>query len=788
MAIGALDSALSGLRVAQQQINVISNNVSNVGTPGYSRKIVPQSTIAVNGEAVGVTGESIIRKVDLSLERDFWTQISTVNAFDTKVRYLDRIQQFHGDPALEISIAAEIAELRDVFASLADSPEDGFLQQTTVDQAAIVADKFNDMAGLITDLRNDAENEINVTVQRINDLLIQIADLNGQIGFNTNTGRTTAQLEDLRDIAVNELAQEMEVSFFIRGDGVMVVQTAQGVQLADQRAETLFFQPSNMGPQIYYPDTANGIFVGGDPATNPTAFDISHTGLNGNLGALIELRDDILPQQQAQIDELAHKMALRFDIQGLRLFSDSTGNIPLDTAPVPPPPTPGTPVPYVGFASEIQVNQTIIDDPSLIQQGTVATDIPVQSGSNEVIRRVIEFVFGEIDYQEAVGNIDLRANGTGGVTMQEWLGIFSENQVTGTVDAGIYSDISALIAIGGQVFDPPPAGPPLSDEFEITFDDARLGVPAQTYTLSLTAIDAAFPTGGPIADALDQIIAAINNLAPPPDPAFAVQASRSPFGELIIESRANITIDATTTLNGMGQDGLDLIGLTEGVYQTTDPYVDIQVGNDPLVRVTIEPGDTEVEFMDKIEYDVGTQTGVPGLFADLDAGTGFLSIRPGNDDSNGGPVFGGDINLFGGPFQSDGTGGSGVAAGDTIIEALFGGNDPVSNVLYTTTADFRNANLGANASLSTDIIRPTNILDYSQKMINQQSEFVSLTKARSEDEASFRDLLQRQFLDQSAVNLDEELGNLIVVQTAYAASARVVSAVDELFRDLLNAV
>ena len=40
----ALSTALSGLRVAQQQINVISANVSNVGTPGYTRKVLPQST------------------------------------------------------------------------------------------------------------------------------------------------------------------------------------------------------------------------------------------------------------------------------------------------------------------------------------------------------------------------------------------------------------------------------------------------------------------------------------------------------------------------------------------------------------------------------------------------------------------------------------------------------------------------------------------------------------------------------------------------------------------------
>jgi flagellar hook-associated protein 1 FlgK len=49
MGLSALDAALSGLRVSQQQINVISNNVANASTPGYTRKILPQSSQALLG-------------------------------------------------------------------------------------------------------------------------------------------------------------------------------------------------------------------------------------------------------------------------------------------------------------------------------------------------------------------------------------------------------------------------------------------------------------------------------------------------------------------------------------------------------------------------------------------------------------------------------------------------------------------------------------------------------------------------------------------------------------------
>jgi flagellar hook-associated protein 1 len=49
MSLTALNAALTGLRIAQQQIGVISNNVANVGTPGYTRKILPQQAQVIEG-------------------------------------------------------------------------------------------------------------------------------------------------------------------------------------------------------------------------------------------------------------------------------------------------------------------------------------------------------------------------------------------------------------------------------------------------------------------------------------------------------------------------------------------------------------------------------------------------------------------------------------------------------------------------------------------------------------------------------------------------------------------
>ena len=43
MTYQALTTAITGLRAAQQQLSVISNNVTNATTPGYNRQVLPQA-------------------------------------------------------------------------------------------------------------------------------------------------------------------------------------------------------------------------------------------------------------------------------------------------------------------------------------------------------------------------------------------------------------------------------------------------------------------------------------------------------------------------------------------------------------------------------------------------------------------------------------------------------------------------------------------------------------------------------------------------------------------------
>ena len=71
---------------------------------------------------------------------------------------------------------------------------------------------------------------------------------------------------------------------------------------------------------------------------------------------------------------------------------------------------------------------------------------------------------------------------------------------------------------------------------------------------------------------------------------------------------------------------------------------------------------------------------------------------------------------------------------------------------------------------------------YIRQMISQQGEAAATADSLRQGQEVVVNTLQQRFADQSNVNIDEEMANLLKLQTAYGANARVLSTV----RDMLD--
>jgi flagellar hook-associated protein 1 FlgK len=150
---------------------------------------------------------------------------------------------------------------------------------------------------------------------------------------------------------------------------------------------------ATLGASVYAPG-------GGVPAITFNGSDATQQLSGGQLGANIQLRDQILPEQQANLDEFSYTLASRFAAQGLTLFSDASGTVPSGGGP-------HVQSGYVGFASEIQVNPAVAATASLVRDGTSAvvgstggasafTPNPAggPAGFTTLIGRVLDYALG----------------------------------------------------------------------------------------------------------------------------------------------------------------------------------------------------------------------------------------------------------------------------------------------------------------------------------------------------------------------------------------------------------
>lgn len=689
----SLDAALSGLKIAQRALDTASTNIANASTTGYTRKILPQETLLIAGTGVGVKSGAITRSVNASLIADLNKQTSITGAYGIKQKYFDRLQDFYGSSESGRALSSQIGTLADVFTKLSAAPNDQNLLNQIVNTSVQTANKINDFASLLQDMRTQTETDITAAVNDINQALDSIARANIEISKLASTGQSTADLEDQRDLAIKTVSKYIQISTFPT-NGMLNVVTQQGQTLADSTAHHLYFQPSAVLPTSFYPGGGmNGVKI--DSATGT---DITQTGLGGQLGALFEMRDQILPQYSAQLDEFAQKLAERFNNQGLKLFTDLNGNVPASV------PDPGSTMSYVGFSSLIKVNDAILADPTLIRNGTTGNTEP--QGSNEVIRRIAQFTFGAYQYQQASGTVNI--NGIGALTSA--LGLTTNNRVTGNVNISTYSpDISTL----------PNATFP--GDFDLTLGGT-------THTITVLASDDATSLIGKINTAFGSTVASINGL-----------------GQLAINYSGTITLADNT----IGATTMTALGFSFGTTPAPEPSFQVQVGTRNPVTISIAPADTSVELLAKLNA-------VPGLTATLVAGKLVMT-----------PSDGGDLrvtNIAGTPLTAMGV--------------------TVSNV---APAPFRQNNLGPNGNLSTELLANSSLTDYASSIISLQSGDANLNDQLQSQETTYLQTLETRNSNISGVNIDEEMSNLIKIQSAYSAAAKMVSATQKLFDELLAA-
>lgn len=697
---GIVQNALSGLSTNQAALRAASTNITNVNTPGYTRRLIEQQSLVAGNEGAGVKLAESRRAIDTFALKDLRIRAAEAERYKAQSDYQDRLQVVVGKPQDSFSMSGRLSQLLSDLSTLSITPESAVSRRTALNSIDAWGEEIGRVATQVQDLRSDADRRIATLTSTANGLLSSISSLNPQIVNVKAQGGDTSALEEARDQAVQKLSSLVDVQVSIQTNGSYHILTQSGTVLLDTALRQLRYNsnggaaPGNSFPQIAIDriDPANGNAVATGVVLDP--------GLRGGeLKGLLDIRNVQLPQVATQLGELASNV-----IDQLNRAHNGNSSVPAPTSLT------GRNIGALGTDSN---NFT-----------GIATFAVLDANNNVVGSTTVNF--GALGGTLA-GVVTAVNTGLGGAgTLSLTNGVMSFTAAGGNRVA-IAQDATTPSSLGGRGF---------SNFFGMN-DLVSARAPAHFDTGLTSASAQGFGSG----------TVSMRLVGPGGEQVGAYSLNLGTAGATV----GGVISTLNTGMNGFASFALDANGAVSTTISSNYTGYKLEVVNDTSERGGA--GTTGITFSrffglgdayrQNAAFDVAVKPGItadPGLFALAKLSLGSTPALTTGDNR-------GALALS----QIDGMQLSFTAAGD----------------LPATTAS---------------------LTGYTAQVLGTIANGAAKAEGLAKDTEAVRAAIEAKRDEFSAVNIDEELANMIVFQQAYNAAARLITTANELYDTLLSIV
>jgi len=727
----ALRTAQSGLLVNQQALNTVSNNISNVNTPGYSKKVITFENVAVAGVPAGVKISSVSRKIDEGLLKSLRIEFGELATLTEKTEYYARMQELFGSPGDNTSLSHTLEELGEAAELLAVSPDKALEAAEFVRRAVDVTNQLQSMSETIQELRLQADNAISDEISEINTITAQIDQLNDDIISNGTVGRDVTDLQDQRDLQIDKLAEIVDIRYFFRSDGDAVVFTTAGRTLVDTVPPTLSHTAaSSITPTTTHAEgDITGIYVGTAVESN----DMTDEVREGKLKALIELRDELLPNLQSQIDEFAAELRDAVNLVHNR----------------------GAPFPGSQTMSGERIFIASTTQTMTLDSTSGADDVTItlfDSSGDQHKTTTLETIMTSSMYGSGVQ----AANGPWTIsevaaTVEDWLQENASSSATASIDTSGKLQINLNTTTYNLAFrdETATANGNTAEDASISFDSNGDGNNDET----ISGFSNFFGLNDFFVDTVADNVHESDVLASSFETTAATltfrDGSTGLLGSLPVTTGTSLTDLATNITNNITDVTASVIPDGSGVR------LRISHDNGSSMTVTQAASETLLTTMGVHRADVGISQ-VLSVRSDIQNTPALISTgRPQWDSSRG---------ASGEYFMSTGD--------DTIAQQM--------TSVFTTENAFDQAGGLASVSLK--------FANYAAEILANNASLADVNDRTIESQRALTESLQFKSDSNRGVNLDEEMADLIVFEQAFAAAARVMSVIQNMIQALERAV
>jgi flagellar hook-associated protein 1 FlgK len=311
-----LNIGTSGITMARVAIEVTSENIANVNTPGYSRQTTILKTGPTNNAngfplGTGVQLAAVQRNHDELLQLQLVKGNSTYGESTVKQEALDQIEPFFNELSTE-GLGQSVEDFFNTWQALSTNPSGTAERQTVLSRSQTLVDTFHRMNTNLSDSLTNADISLDGITQSISDSAKSIASLNEQILQTERLGGNANELRDQRDYQTQELAKKVGVSYSEQSDGTLTITLPGGEKLVEG---------NTYGTVTTQDDPVTGLNnimftpIGGGAASDVTSTIGGAGNSLGEIGGTLQVRDEIVPGYLARLDEMANQLVSSVNTQ-----------------------------------------------------------------------------------------------------------------------------------------------------------------------------------------------------------------------------------------------------------------------------------------------------------------------------------------------------------------------------------------------------------------------------------------------------------------------------------------
>lgn len=307
----SFNTALSGIRYQQVQLDIASTNITNATTEGYVRRRVVGETAGAAGAPAmwsrsdqvgsGVKVTGVDRMVDPLLDLRARTEHGKQAWLDQQSAVLARVETGIAEPG-DSGVSAAIAGFRSSLHDLANAPDSDPARGQVIATANTLANAFQLQARQLATEAGDQRQTLVGNVAEVNQVAQDLAATNNSILSARMGGNDDPNLLDTRDKLALRLAELTGATAQVAGDGTMAVTLGGADLVSGKIAGDLRI--------------ATGVAADGSADGQPITFSIVTGGstadpgaLGGQAGAVVDLVDRVLPGYAQQLGKVARAFA-----------------------------------------------------------------------------------------------------------------------------------------------------------------------------------------------------------------------------------------------------------------------------------------------------------------------------------------------------------------------------------------------------------------------------------------------------------------------------------------------